>query len=164
MDYLVESWGGFVGLLGLLASLGGLAYAFLARRAAKSAESAAREARQALTHTIGSIDVERAVALITRLIEVHRQGNWDYALALYQDLRRTLSEIEASIPPDLADYRDSIREAIPQITAMINMVNRSRGGSDDARLEDISNHNEILNQIQQSLEMLQSALLHMDVQ
>ena len=117
-----------------------------------------------MTRTIGSIDVERAVALITRLMEVHRQGNWDYALALYRDLRRTLSEIEASIPPDLVDYPNPIREAIPQITVMINMVNRSRDESDDARLEDVSHRNEILNRIQQSLEMLQSAMLHMDVQ
>ena len=164
MDYLVDNWGSFVGVLGLLASVGGLVYALLARRAAKSAEQAAREARQALTRTIGSIDVERAVALITRLMEVHRQGNWDYALALYQDLRRTLSEIGASIPPDMADYRSFIQEAIPQITVMINMVNRSRDGSDDARPDDISNRNEILNGIQQSLEMLQSAMLHIDVQ
>ena len=164
MDYLIGNWGSFVGLLGFLVSIGGLVYAFLARRAAKSAESAAREARQALRRTIGSIDVERAVDLITRLMEVHRQANWDYALALYQDLRRTLSEIETSIPLDLVDYQDSIREAIPQITAMINMVNRSRGENADARLDDVSNRNEILNGIQESLEMLQSAMLHMDGQ
>ena len=164
MDYFAENWGSFVGLLGLLASVGGLVYALLARRAARSAEQAAREARQALTHTIGSIDVERAVALITRLIEVQRQGNWNYALALYRDLRRTLSEIETSIPPDLADHRDSVREAIPQITAMINMANRFRDESSDIRPRDISNQNEILNGIQSGLEMLQSAMLHLDVQ
>ena len=76
MDWLALA----IGVGGLVASIVGLIFAFLARRAAKSAEQAAREARQALTHTIGSIDVERAVALITRLIEVQRQGNWDYVL------------------------------------------------------------------------------------
>ena len=141
----------------------GLTFAFLARRAAKSAEQAAREAREALTHTIGSIDVERAVAMITRLIDVQRQGNWEYALALSRDLRRTLSEIETSIPPDLADYRDSVREAIPQITAMIDIANRYRDESNDTRLGDLSNQNEILNGIQSGLEMLQSAMLHLDV-
>ena len=161
MDYLVENWGSFVGLLGLLASLGGLAYAFLARRAAKSAESAAREARQALTRTIGSIDVERAVALITRLMEVHRQGNWDYALALYQDLRRTLGEIGASIPPEMMDYRNTIWEVIPHITAIINLINRSIE-NDDSGPVDVSALNETLNGVQQSLELLQAIMLHTD--
>ena len=164
MGYFVENWGNFVGLLGLLASVGGLFYACLARRAAKSAEKAAREARQALTRTISAIDIERAKAIIDRLMEVHLQGNWDYALGLYQDLRRTLSEIEAGIPIDLMDYRNSVRQAIPQITAMINLVNRSRDGSGDTVSDNVSNRNEILNGIQQSLIMLQSDMLHKDVQ
>jgi len=162
VDYFVENWGNFVGLLGLLASVGGLFYACLARRAAKSAEKAAREARQALARTISSIDVERAVAMINRLMEVHRQGNWDHALSMYQDLRRTLSEIGTSIPQDLVEYRNSVQESIPQITAMINLVNRFRDGSDHTRPEYISSLNEILNGIQQRLEMLQGSMLHTD--
>ena len=157
----MENWGSFVGLLGLLASIGGLVYAFLARRAAKSAEQAAREARQALARTISSIDVERAVALIALLMEVHRQGNWNYALALYQDLRRTLSEIGASIPPEITDFRKSIGEAIPHITAIINLVNRSIE-NDDSGPTNVSALNETLTGVQQSLELLQAAMLHAD--
>ena len=85
MDYLTENRGSFVGVLGVIVSSVGLWCAFRTRRAAKSSEKAAREA---LARTIGSIDVERTVALITRLIELNRQGNWDYALALYQDLKK----------------------------------------------------------------------------
>jgi hypothetical protein len=83
MDYVVNDWGTFVGILGLAASVGGLVFAFLARRAAKSAEQAAREARRAITRTLSVVDIGRAVALIGRLKEVHRQRNWDYALGLY---------------------------------------------------------------------------------
>ena len=78
--------------MGLVASVGGLVYAFLARRAAKSVEQAAREARRAITHTLSLVDVERAVALIGRLKDVHSQRNWDYALGLYPELRRMLAD------------------------------------------------------------------------
>ena len=92
MDYVVNNWGSFVGILGLLASIGGFVVAFLARRAAKSAEQAVSEAHRAITRTLSMVDVERAVALIGRLKDVHRQRNWDYALGLYPELRRMLAD------------------------------------------------------------------------
>ena len=115
MDYVVANWGSFVGVAGLVASVGGLLVAFLARLAAMSAEQAAREARRAVTRTLSMVDVERAIALIGRLKEVHRQRNWDYALGLYPDLRRTLSEVGASAPASLAQYPDFINSVIPQL-------------------------------------------------
>ena len=162
MDYLIENWGSFVGVLGLLASVGGLVYALLARLAAKSAEQAAREARQALARTISSIDVERAVAPIGRLKDIHDRRNWDYALGIYPDLRRTLSQISESIPVDLSQYRSSINRAVPQITAMENLVRRSREENESGELEDISSLDETLNEIQQDLETLQSNMMYSD--
>ena len=97
MDWL----GLAVGIGGLVASIVGFVFAFLARRAAKSAEQAANEARQALSRNLSSVDVERAVALINRLKDLHRYRNWNQALGEYQVLRRTLIEISASIPMSL---------------------------------------------------------------
>ena len=162
MDYFAENWGSFVGILGVIVSAVGLWYAFRAHRAAKSAELAAKEARQALARTIGSIDVERAVALISRLKDTHRRRNWDYALGIYPDLRRTLSQISESIPADLSRYRSSIVRAVPQITAMENLVRRSREENESGEPEDISSLDETLNEIQQDLETLQSNMMYSD--
>ena len=162
MDYVVNNWGSFVGILGLLASIGGLVYAFLARRAAKSAEQAAREARRAITRTLSLVDVERAVALIGRLKDVHSQRNWDYALGLYPELRRMLSEIAASIPSNFAPHGDFINSIIPQVTALENLVRRSRYDNENGEPEDIPGLDEALSEIQQSLETLQSSIMYAD--
>ena len=160
MDYFLENWGGFVGVLGLLASVGGLVYALLARRAAKSAEQAAREARQALSRNLSSVDIERAIELINRLKDLHRQRNWSHAIWVYQILRRTLSEIQASIPAELRQFRETIRDSIPQITDMEIKVNRSL--SESAEPEDALEFDTTLNVVQQELETLQSNIMYLD--
>ena len=148
-----------IGAGGLIASVAGLIFAYLARRAAKSAADAANDARRSLTGIISSIDVERAVALINRLMEQHRQENWDYALYLYQELRRTLSEIAAGIPTNLSHHRDSLSQAIPQVSSIANLVNHYRYESDPDELIDVPRIDDELNKIQEDLELLQSDML-----
>ena len=155
MDFIIENWSGFVGILGVIVSAVGLWYAFLARRAAKSAEAAAKDARQALTRTLSLVDVERAVALISRLKLLHRFGEWDSALELYQYLRRMLSDIHASMPENLGEIRVSLSEAIPKVTDLENQVSSAR--NENKIPENPSNLDAILNEIQQNLEKLQSA-------
>ena len=162
MDYVIENWGSFVGVAGLVASVTGLIVAFLARRAAKSAEQAASEAHSAITRTLSLVDVERAVALIRHLKEVHYQRNWDYALWLYQDLRRTLNEIGASASQNYAQDRNFINEAIIQVTVLEDLVRRSRYEQENREPEDISSLDEALNEIQQNLETLQSSMMYTD--
>ena len=132
----------------------------MARRAAKSAEEAARDAHAAVTRSLSLVDVERAVALINRLKEIHRRGNWEYALGLYQELRRTLSEIGASIPGNWSEPRGNIRGAIPQLTALENLVSRSFYENENREPEDIPKLDETLSHIQQSLESLQSQIVY----
>ena len=160
MDYFLENWGSFVGVLGLLASVGGLVYALLARRAAKSAEQAAREARQALSRNLSSVDIERAVELINRLKELHRQKSWNQAIWVYQILRRTLSGIQASMPEGLEQTRKSVEDAIPQITYMENQVSRALHGNVEP--DDAPGYDTVLNAIQQELEILQSNITFWD--
>ena len=162
MDYVVENWGSFVGIFGLAASVGGLVFAFLACRAAKSAEQAAREARRAITRTLSVVDIGRAMALIGSLKEVHHQRNWDYALGLYPELRRMLSEIGASTPENFTQYGDFINRAIPQITSLEKLVGRSRYERENGEPEDIPSLDETLSEIQQSLETLQSSMMYTD--
>ena len=154
MDYLVENWGSFVGVLGFLASVGGLVYALLARRAAKSAEQAAREARRETRRTVSrsrrSADTGRAIALINRLKVLHRDGRWDYALELYQELRSTLSDIHASMLDDLAEIRDTISDAIRRITELEDEVNRAR--YENREPNDVPQLDGVINDIQRNLE------------
>ena len=158
MDYFTENWGSFVGVLGLLASIGGLVYAFLARRAARSAEQAAREARQETRRTVSrsrrSADTGRAIALIKRLKVLHRDGRWDYALELYQELRSILSDVHASMPDDLAEIRDTISDAIRRVTELEDEVNRAR--YENREPSDVPQLDGVLSDIQEKLERLQS--------
>ena len=156
----IEWLGIGLGTGGLIASIAGVVFAFSARRAAKSAEQAAKDAHGAVTRSLSLVDVERAVALINRLKEIHRRGNWEYALGLYQELRRTLSEIVASIPGDWSNSRGEIRDAIPQLTALENLVSRSLYESESGGPEDIPKLDETLSHIQQSLESLQSQIIY----
>ena len=160
-----------VSIGGLIAGTFGLWFAFLAHRSAKlakraatSAESAAnsarREAQRALTRDLSTVDIERAIALINRLKELHRQGNWGAALSLYQDLRRTLSEIRGSMPKNLDQFRDKINDAVPQVTTMEDQV--SRAEYESTGLEDAPELSAVLNAIQQDLETLQTIVTFPD--
>ena len=162
-----------VGAGGLAASIVGLIFAYLANQAAKSAEAAATsaedaaqsarmEAQRALTRDLSSVDIERAIALINRLKELHRQGNWGAALSLYQDLRRTLSEIRASLTTDLDEFRHKINEAVPQVTTMEDQV--SWAEYESTGLENAPELSAILNAIQQDLETLQTNVTYPDSQ
>ena len=119
-----------IGAGGLVASILGVVYALLARRAAKSAaeaaERASSETRRTVSRSRRAADTGRAIALINRLRVLHRDGRWDYALELYQELRSTLSDIHASMPDDLAEIRDAIFDAIYRITELEADVNRAR--------------------------------------
>ena len=136
----------------------GLGVCLPAWRAAKSAEQAAREARRAITRTLSVVDIGRAMALIGSLKEVHHQRNWDYALGLYPELRRMLSEIGASTPENFTQYGDFINRAIPQITSLEKLVGRSRYERENGEPEDIPSLDETLTEIQQSLETLRSMM------
>ncbi len=158
MDYFLENWGSFVGVLGLLASVGGLVYALLARRAAKSAEKAANEARQETRRTVSRsrrlADTGRAIVLINRLKILHRDGRWDYALELYQELRSILNDIQASMPDDMLEIRDAVSDAIHRITDIEAEVNRAR--YEYREPSDVPQLDGLLSDIQESLERLQS--------
>ena len=157
MGNLVDWLGLAIGIGGLVAGIVGLIFAFLARRAAKSAETAANEAQRALTRTLSVMDVERAVALISRLKLLHQVGYWNSALELYQYLRRMLSDIYERMPTELGDIRTALSEAIPKISDIENEVRKFGHGNKDGKPDELPKFDEILNDVQQNLETLQSA-------
>ncbi len=158
MEYLVENWGNFVGVLGVIVSAAGLWYAILARRAARSAEQAANEARRALSRNLSSVDIERAVALIDRIKALHRRGNWEWVLELYPELRRTLTEIHASMPEDLDEIRSTVFESISWVVGIENKVSRALYANTEP--DDAAGLDDTLTRIQQNLETLQSTDVH----
>ncbi len=168
----MDWWNLGVGIGGLVAGSLGLYFAYLAHRSAElakgaaiSAEDAANaariEARQALSRNLSSVDIGRAIELLNRLKDVHRQGSWASALWLYQDLRRTLSEIRASMPADLEQFHDTIDAAVPQVTAMENQVDRDL--LEGTKPEEPQRLNRVLNEMQQELETLQGKLTYPDM-
>ena len=167
----MEWWNLGVGIGGFIVGMFGLRFAFLAHQsatlaksAASSAEDAANEARiearQTLRRNRTSVEVGRAIELLNRLKDVHRQGSWAAALWLYQDLRRTLSEIRASMPADLEQFHDIIDTAVPQVTAMENQVDRDI--LEGTKPEEPQRLNMVLTEMQQELETLQGKLTYRD--
>ena len=152
-------WAGFgIGAAGLIASIIGVLYAYLARRAAKSAaeaaERASNETRRTVSRSRRAADTGRAIALINRLKVLHRDGGWDYALELYQELRSTLNDIQASMPDDLAEIRVAISDAIYKISELEADVNRAR--YENREPADVPGIDGVLSDIQRNLERLQS--------
>ena len=152
-------WAGIgIGAAGLTASLIGVLYAYLARRAAKSAETAAQTASQETRRTVSrsrrAADTGRAIALINRLKVLHRDGRWDYALELYQELRSTMSDIHASMPDDLADIRDAVSDGIHKITELEADVNQAR--YENREPASVPRLDGALSDIQRNLERVQS--------
>lgn len=165
----MEWWGLGVGVVGVIVSIGGLVFAILAYRsanlaknAAESAEDAANMARgetqRAIGRNLSSMDIERAVALINRLKDLHLEGGWRAALWLYQELRRTLTDIRGSLPRELEQFGNVIEEAVPQLTVMETQVTRSLYERNEP--EDTLRMIAILSAIQQELETLQSNMIY----
>ena len=167
MLYWVQLIAFVAGLVGMILSAFGLRYALLAHKSAKLAEEAGRsaedaanlareETRRTLTRNLSSVSVEKAIALIDRLTELHRRKLWEPTPWLYRDLRRTLTEISGSLPKEMAQFRSVIEEAIPQITAISDQVDQALDRKREPR--NTSRFNRVLNGIRQSLETLQASM------
>ena len=71
-----------------------------------------------------------------------------------------MSEIRASIVEDWPESYRQIGEAVPQITAIEILVDRSRYENESGDPEDIPRIDETLSQIQASLEVLLGSMMY----
>ena len=156
MEYLADNWGSLSSGLGVLLSAAGVVYAYLARRAAKSAEAASREARQAIAQTLTAADLQRAVALVERLLSYHRAGRWSVALERYGELRQMLQDIKAYLPEGNEAIRKQLSASISEITEIISQV--TQAVYNGAAPDNANSINDALSAIQQNLEELASRL------
>ena len=89
MDYLLDNWGSFIGVAGLVITILGVIISYLAfrragkaRDAAAAAEIASKETRAAMTRYLTAVDLQRAIALLQRLKEMHRANRWETCLGM----------------------------------------------------------------------------------
>ena len=123
---ILNQWGGLIGLIGAIISSFGLVVAFVAayraQRAREAAEEASEATRAAITRSLTTVDLERAIALVQRLKDLHRANKWETSLEHYQPLRVMLAEIRSrhsSLTPKL---RQALDDAILNVREIENAV------------------------------------------
>ena len=125
MDWVADNWGSVVSSVGLVATVLGLWIVFRraseARSSAEASRIAAQEARQAISGTLTIVDLERAIAMVERLKQLHRNKKWEVSLELYQPLRVMLTNIHARGTIETQEIRDSI----PKLRAIEESITRA---------------------------------------
>ena len=98
-DYFLDNWGSFVGVLGVIISIGGFAIAIWqatrARTSAQAAEVASKQTRDVIANVLTVGDLSRAIQLIQRIKDFHRDQKWEVSLQHYQILRATITDIRS---------------------------------------------------------------------
>lgn len=161
MDQLLSTnWGDIVGAVGLVITVIGFGVAIYqatkAREAADAAEAASLETRQAITKVLTVADLQKAIAAIQRIKDLHRDKEWKASLQHYQPLRVMLVDITARYVALTPGQHAVLSGAIPQIVVIENSVDEALRGS--AEPSGAGNFNEALTTIQVNLEGIASSL------
>lgn len=163
MNYFLDNVGSFIGGAGLFITIIGavISYrAFLragkARDAASAAEVASNETRAAMTRSLTTVDLERAIALVQRLKELHRSNKWETSLEHYQPLRVMLSEIRSRHPCLTAELRQILDDAIINVIEIENAV--TMAVTENVGLGQLRGFDRVLNEVQAQLEGISSSI------
>lgn len=155
MDWLADNWGSIISVLGLAATVVGLMIVFRrageARKSAVAAQNAAQETQQAIINVLTIVDLERAIAMVQRIKQLHLDRKWEVSLELYQPLRVMLTNINTSSTIETHE----IREAIPQIRVIEDNITRALAENVDPTVR--RNFSRVPNNIQVSLEQRASS-------
>jgi hypothetical protein len=152
MTYFLENWGSFVGVLSLIITIIGF---FIAIRRATEARTASREARAAVIKVLSTADLQRAIALIQRLKDLHRDSKWETSLEHYQPLRAMLADINSRLPLPSSEQRATLQQAITDISIMETGLTLALLEDRDPLRE--GNSYEVLNVLQAMLEQIASS-------
>ena len=105
MDWLEDNWGSGVSSVGLVATILGLLIVFRRtgedQRSADASRIAAQETQLAIIGVLTIVDLERAIAMVQRIKQLHIDWKWEVSLELYQPLRVMLTNIHTrgTMPP-----------------------------------------------------------------
>ena len=160
IEFVAANWGGLVSVLGVVVSSVGLGWAISearrARNASQAAQDAARETRSYIARHLQAVDLERAIALIQRIKDLHNGDRWQSAMEQYQPLRAMLADISARCPESQTELRAKLDTARVLVTRTEDLVGERSGQAiEDTERSEI---NQGLNLIQSALEELSSAL------
>ena len=165
LGHLADNWPTWFGVvlsaLGLLAAFVAMKRAGKAQTAAAAAETATQETRKAITRTLTTVELQRAIALVQRLKELHRERRWDLSLEHYQTLRVMLEDIDSRHPDPDPKLHATFREAIPRIKIMEDSVDKAVQ-TENNNPTGARNFNTLLISIQSDLENIASSS-HMHV-
>ena len=163
MDYFLDNVGNVASVLGLVITILGVIISYLAfrragkaRDAAAAAEIASKETRAAMTRSLTTVDLERAIALVQRLKELHRANQWVTSLEHYQPLRVMLSEIRSRHPALTPELQRMLETAILDVTEMENTLVAALRES--VAITAAAEFDRTLNRIQSELERLSSSI------
>lgn len=156
IEFVAANWGGLVSVLGVLVSSAGLGWAIIAARRARRASQAAQEARDYFARQLQAADLERAIALIQRIKDLHNGDRWQTAMEQYQPLRAMLADISARCPESQSELSVKLDTARALVTRTENFVGERAGQAIEN--SERSEINQGLNLVQSALEELSSAL------
>ena len=161
--YGLDIWGSWVGVVGLVVTIIGVVISYLAfqragkaREAATAAEVASDETRAAIVRSLTMVDLERAIALVQRLKELHRSNQWATCLEHYQPLRVMLAEIRSRRSCLTPKLRQILDDAILNVVEMENAV--TTAVTENEGLGQLRGFDRILNDIQAQLEGISSSI------
>ena len=158
MEFWSTTWGDIFAVVGVIASLSALGWAIWeahgARTASLAAEVAAEAARDQLARHLQTVDLQRAIALMERIKNLHDDDRWEAAREHYQTLRAMLSDVIVRCSEGQTEVRERLTTSRAFVTSMEDFVREqgSRAISDRER----SRVNQELNGIQSVLEELAS--------
>lgn len=163
MVYGLDNWGNLVGVAGLVITIIGAVISYFAfrragkaREAAEAAEAASGETRAAIIRSLTTVDLERAVALVQRLKDLHRSNRWETSLEHYQPLRVMLAEIRSRHRDLAPELRQILDDAILNVTEIENVV--TTAVTENKGLDRLRGFDSILNAIQSQLEILSGSI------
>lgn len=159
LEFLQNHWGDLVGAAGLMASLGGFIWAIRAQRAAVAAENAAeaaergaKEAAEGIGRVLSVVDLRKAIDMIQRLKDLHRQNRWEAAMEHYQPLREMIYRIQSMYPDWDEETLEKMSEYRIQITFIEESAESFISNSENVQQDDVASMNGLLNEIQEFLE------------
>lgn len=114
------------------------------------------QTRDAIARVLTVGDLRRAIELIQRIKDFHRDQKWEVCLQHYQILRETLTDIRARLPVTMPEISITLGDAIPQISAIENNVDTAF--KDGVEPSQVVTFNAVLNGIQGDLEQISSSI------
>ena len=132
--FLQQHWGDLASVAGVLLALASFGAALWARFTAKSAKEAAQEARTAVTRTLRTVDMQRAIADARRLAETIRDGKYEIAAEVVLSLLLVLNDLEG---PAYSVFDSRQRRLVGQLRKQVQFVQgnieKHIAGEQDAR-------------------------------